>query len=207
MKNIFKLMGLALIAGSMMFVACNKPEEEGNGNGNSTPTPEPIADGIAVTFNGGQAWTNNAGYGVIYFNQSEVLEFNFQETENEYPIFDMVTSKLTTGVETEQCETTGNNQGSFAASANMNYCEYYERTGLVDNNDNHYGDWWATEATTDIRAIDLTNLTITAKINGTMFDAASAFVGNYGAVGFDAAPRADFVVTVGNAAIMDYSGK
>lgn len=34
MKNIFKLMGMALIAGSLMFVACNKDEEEENNNNN-----------------------------------------------------------------------------------------------------------------------------------------------------------------------------
>lgn len=205
MKNIFKLMGLALIAGSMMFVACNK-DENTDENNNTTPQEETIADGVSVTFNGGQAWANNAGSGVVYFNQSEVLMFNFQAEENTYPMFDMVTSKLTSGTETEQCQTTGQQQGSFAGG-NMQYCEYYERTSLIDQDSNTYGDWWATEVTTDIRAIDLTNLTVTAKLNGTMFDAATAFVGSYGGVGFADAPRADFVVTVGKESIMDYAGK
>lgn len=49
MKNIFKLMGLALIAGSMMFVACNKDDEGNGGNGNN-PTPEP--DGYYITMDG-----------------------------------------------------------------------------------------------------------------------------------------------------------
>lgn len=204
MKNIFKMMGIALLASSMLFVACNK--DENTDENNNTPQEETIADGVSVTFNGGQAWANNAGSGVVYFNQSGVLMFNFQAEEGTYPMFDMVTSKLTSGTETEQCQTTGNNQGSFVGG-NMQYCEYYERTRLRDQDDNYYGDWWATEVTTDIRAIDLTNLTVTAKLNGTMFDAATAFVDSYGAVGFADAPRADFVVTVGNESIMDYAGK
>lgn len=203
MKNIFKLMGVALLASSMLFVACKKDENTDEPN---TPQEETIADGVSVTFNGGQAWANNAGSGVVYFNQSGVLMFNFQAEANNFPMFDMVTSKLTSGTETEQCQTTGQQQGSFAGG-NMQYCEYYERTRLVDPDTNYYGDWWATEVTTDIRAIDLTNLTVTAKLSGTMFDAATAFVSSYGGVGFADAPRADFVVTVGKESIMDYAGK
>ena len=50
MKNIFKMMGVALLAGAMLFTACKKDEETTN-NGNVTPTPA-----IAVTF-GGTSWS------------------------------------------------------------------------------------------------------------------------------------------------------
>ena len=41
MKNFFKILGVALIAGSMLFVACKKDEENtnnGGNGGNNTPT-------------------------------------------------------------------------------------------------------------------------------------------------------------------------
>lgn len=53
MKNIFKLMGMALIAGSLMFVACNKDEEEENNNnngGNNGGTTTTAS--YKITFNG-----------------------------------------------------------------------------------------------------------------------------------------------------------
>lgn len=50
MKNIFKLMGLALIAGSMMFVACSKDEDN---------------DKIQVTY-GEESWSTNDMYVMVY---------------------------------------------------------------------------------------------------------------------------------------------
>ena len=36
MKNMFKMMGVALLAGAMLFTACKKDENTTN-NGNNTP--------------------------------------------------------------------------------------------------------------------------------------------------------------------------
>ena len=52
MKNIFKLMAVAMLASSMLFVSCNKDEEEENNN-NQNPTPA-----VNVIF-GGSTWTSN----------------------------------------------------------------------------------------------------------------------------------------------------
>ena len=52
MKNIFKLMGIALLASSMIFVSCKK-DEENNENNNNEPT---VTNGITVTF-GDANWT------------------------------------------------------------------------------------------------------------------------------------------------------
>ena len=62
MKNIFKLMGLALIAGSMMFVACNNDENDNNNTNN--PTPEP-ASVINVQF-GETTWSPAQVEGELY---------------------------------------------------------------------------------------------------------------------------------------------
>lgn len=48
MKNMFKMMGVALLAGAMLFTACNKDEKT------ETTTPTPA---IAVTFDG-TSWTS-----------------------------------------------------------------------------------------------------------------------------------------------------
>ncbi len=53
MKNIFKLMGVALLAGAMLFTACKKDKEETNTN--TTPVNVPA---VSVNFNG-TAWTSN----------------------------------------------------------------------------------------------------------------------------------------------------
>lgn len=53
MKNTFKLMGLALLAGAMLFTACKKDEEDTDNNTNNTVVPA-----ISVTFDGA-TWTSN----------------------------------------------------------------------------------------------------------------------------------------------------
>ncbi|MBO7101120.1 MAG: hypothetical protein J6V98_03770 [Bacteroidales bacterium] len=64
MKNIFKLMGLALIAGSMMFVACNKDENDDN-NTNNNQEPASV---ITVQF-GDNTWTPAQVEGEIYADE------------------------------------------------------------------------------------------------------------------------------------------
>ncbi len=63
MKNMFKMMGVALLAGAMLFTACKKDEETTNTN-NTTPAPA-----IAVTFDGA-SWTSE-----------EVMDYTALENE------------------------------------------------------------------------------------------------------------------------------
>lgn len=50
MKNTFKLMGLALLAGAMLFTACKKDEEDTDNNTNNTVVPA-----ISISYNGQSA--------------------------------------------------------------------------------------------------------------------------------------------------------
>lgn len=52
MKNIFKIMGLALIAGSLMFTACKKDETDTNDTTNNNREPETYVASVAATLDG-----------------------------------------------------------------------------------------------------------------------------------------------------------
>ena len=67
MKNIFKLMGLALIAGSM-FVACSKDDDDA---------------AIKVTFDG-DSWTTNANMKVVPTNGNNAEFSIYQNAEDRY---------------------------------------------------------------------------------------------------------------------------
>ena len=53
MKNIFKLMGVALIASSMLFVSCNKTEEEETNTNTNTPTTPEVTYKLTLKVNDG----------------------------------------------------------------------------------------------------------------------------------------------------------
>lgn len=201
MKNIFKLMGIAVLACGMM-VACNKENNENNnggngGNGGNQQQEEQIPDGVKVVF-GDANWTGNI-VSVNYMSSYGAIQFTAMEVENDYPMFDeaIYTTEVGTTTESFSEAAMGFPQGSTHA-----WCEYYERTTLSDGQSN-YGDWWAAEATTEIKAIDMTNMTVTAKLNGTMFDAAEAFVESYGRVGYASASRKAYNVTFGKVAMTE----
>lgn len=52
MKNMFKMMGVALLAGAMLFTACKKDKEE------TTPSTPATVPAVSVNFNGA-AWTSD----------------------------------------------------------------------------------------------------------------------------------------------------
>lgn len=188
MKNIFKVMGVALLACSMIMVSCKK--DENSDNGGST-----VADGINVTFDG-TSWVgtvnNSASYGTA-------LQFSGKTAEN-YPMYDEVIMTVEPGTSTATADP--NNQGSLGGD--YAWVEYYQRTTLTNQNQtNYYGDWWGDQVNTEITAVDLTALTASAKMNGTMFDAAEAFVDSYGAVGIAAASRANYSATFGNVSLVN----
>lgn len=196
MKNIFKFFGIAVLACGMM-VACGDKENEENNNNNPQPQPQPeIVDGINVEFDGTK-WTA-ASNSTKYYADYHAIDFYGAQTEGSMPIFDNCVYADEVGTSHDLCETEGNYQGSFGQTATHGWVEYYKETYLQDNSGNYYGDWWAVEATTEIKAIDLTAMTVTAKMEGTMFSAYEAFTTNGGAVGFDAASRAPYKATFGN---------
>ena len=160
MKKFFRFFAMAAIAGSL-FVACGDDEEEENGGG--------VAEGIQVTFKD-STWTGNVNNS-SYFADHGFILFSAAEKAQDFPMFDEGLYSDEKGSYTESSA-----NGSFGDEDVHSWVEYYENTSLTTNGEDHYGDWWAEQATTEITAIDLTALTVSAKMNGTMFDAKSAFV-------------------------------
>ena len=68
MKNMFKMMGVALLAGAMLFTACKKDKEE------TTPTPETVVNNAVLTFDGA-AWFTTTKAMVMEAGQEGTKEF------------------------------------------------------------------------------------------------------------------------------------
>lgn len=188
MKNIFKLMGLALMACSLTFVACSKDDEENN-NPNDNPT---VADGITVTFDG-DSWTGSQNAN-RYYAQYGALQFTAATSNGNYPMFDEAIYSAETGAITEAAA----ENGYLPEGSTHSWVEYYAETTLQDGSGNNYGDWWAAQATTDIKAIDLTTLKVTAQMEGTMFSAKEAFIDG---LSYSGASRAPYSATFGNVSL------
>lgn len=187
MKNIFKIMGLALMACTLT-VACGDKNED-------TTT---VAEGINVTFDG-DSWTA-AVNDCAYLSQYGAITFDGAEVDGQYPKFSEGFYATEVGSVTETAS-----NGQFTSTNTHAWVEYYEDSYLYDNQGNNYGDWWAEQATTNIVAVDLTALTVSAEMNGTMFDASAAFVpvdDNTPAPGLTSStPRADYSATFGNVSL------
>ena len=192
MKNIFKLMGIAVLACGMM-VACNKDNNDdnngngGNGGNGGNQQEEQIPDGIKVTF-GETTWTATATSG-SYLSEYNAVTVTAFEVEGNLPYFDEAFIGAEVGTVSENAST---QDGSLPSGG---WTEYAEQTRLQDQNGSYYGDWWALESNTEVKAIDLTALTITAKMYGTMFSALEALVNQAGVAN---APTTTYNVTVGN---------
>lgn len=184
MKNIFKLMGLAMMA-SALFVACGDDEEE---------TDNTVAEGIKVTFKN-TTWNGNVNQSA-YNADYNLVQFSAAEDAEDFPMFDEGFLSSEAGTVTESAGA----QGSFAQGSTHNWVEYYENTALSDGSA-YYGDWWAEQATTTITSIDLTALTVSAKMNGTMFDAKTAFVGEEAEGLTPSTPRADYSASFGKVSL------
>lgn len=77
MKNMFKMMGVALLAGAMLFAACKKDETTTN-NAAATQT-------YAVTVNfDGQAWNSNGN--VLYELDADTLNLYAEEGVNWFSV-------------------------------------------------------------------------------------------------------------------------
>ena len=137
---MFKMMGVALLAGAMLFTACKKDKED------TTPTNTPTYT-VTVTFNG-DTWSNNdvidhETYGVandqhnffIYRNNDEYVELGVEKLE----------------ADVEQ---------SYTISSN--YVKYWTATTEYSN--------LVTTGSLTLTAVDLQNKTISANINAQFVD-------------------------------------
>lgn len=192
MKNIFKLMGVALIAGSMMFVACNK-DENTDENNNTTPQEETIADGVSVTFDGA-TWTPEVSH-IYAYPQLEAIQMTGYVGEG-YPMVKFISYQYGVG---EGHGAITSESPYFGDNDEIYSLDYWDATSLFsvsEGETTYYGDWWGKEATLNIKKFDATAMTITAVLDATLFDAMAALVNQTATL--DNAPTKTLKVTMGN---------
>lgn len=169
MKNIFKLMGLALIAGSMMFVACNKDDEGNGGNGNNTP--EPVKNEVKVTF-GSNSWTAQYSKCVVSAQQQAIVLAACEGTAStSYP-------QIQFYMEWDGAPAAGTFTGEPSvdltageANAGNPYLWYFtDDQNIINFGGNPAGNWWANPVEMNITTLDLDALTISATATATMAD-------------------------------------
>lgn len=141
MKNMFKMMGVALLAGAMLFTACKKDENTTN-NGNNTPTPT-----VTVTLNG-ETWSNSdvidhETYGV----ENNLHTFYIYRNNDEY--VEMGVTELVADVEQ-----------SYTVSSN--YLKYWTATDEYSS--------MVTTGSLTLTAVDINAKTISANINAQFVD-------------------------------------
>lgn len=142
MKNIFKLMGVALLASSMLFVSCNKDEEENNDNNQQTSAK------VTVVF-GGTTWTSNDALGCTIADGVATVDLYQTGAEES-------TMQFSCGTETNVTYNFYNNEY---------YVVYWDETedGVVEY------DRCSEESHLIISALDIDNKTISAALTSTLY--------------------------------------
>lgn len=155
MKNMFKMMGVALLAGAMLFTACKKDKED------TTPaaTPAAIADGATVNFGGAQ-WTSNTATAVV---QNGHVQITAYQTQGQFPGMQLRTNSQEGTVNGTVSEESGSLVWNPAQEeAYVYYCAAEQTDGL--------GDWLPLTYTIKVTKYDATNFKITAEVEAQMFD-------------------------------------
>lgn len=163
MKNMFKMMGVALLAGAMLFTACKKDETT-----STSAAGAPVAEEITVTFDG-STWTPNY-YTCNYNAETSLIDIQAYKNQNNVPILNLAFDKKerSYSVTIQSVEQT-DDQGA-----------YYEITGYNKENvkaikywesaDQDTYDWWAQSATLEVTEFDPTNMRVSVNVDALMFD-------------------------------------
>ena len=196
MKNIFKFMGLALMASSLM-IACDKNNEEPETPADNTPA------GITVTFNGA-SWTPadaTIAAGTTQSGINYILSDLYGSTSEDFPEAYVVTTQREVGSVTN----TYTEDNMSLGQSGVVTCEYYNETALVNQSSGvYYGDWWAEEVTCDVKAIDMTNMKLSYILNANMFSALEAYVnGQYQA----GASKGTMAISAGQVSMVNADAK
>jgi hypothetical protein len=204
MKRIFTIMGVALIACSLITSCKDKNEENEDNNQNQE---EQIADGVKIQFNGGEAWVPGDAETInVTYNGSTFMIADYFGTADSYvPGFELYTFQQGAGSQT----TTADAQGQLSSTTGPMVCEYYENTYLTSNG-TAYGDWWAKSVTCDMKAFDLSTLKTTFVVDANMFSALQAFVSSadgYTGGDINAAAQGTLNVKAGNMPLTEQSAK
>lgn len=100
MKNIFKFMGIALMACSLTMVSCSKDDEKSdNSNPNPNPNPNPTQSTLKIYWDGNEqnlGYTStpyNSNYGIAMIEAAKALNGNTPEP----PYFKTYYAPVTTG--------------------------------------------------------------------------------------------------------------
>lgn len=206
MKKVFTLMGVALIACSLI-TSCKDDPEENNDN-NNQQQEEQIADGVKIQFKGGAEWTPGdvSTVNATTQNGTFMVADYFGTSDSYVPGFELYTFQQGAGAVTSTCDDSGNLQSSNGPII----CEYYDQTYLTNQQGTAYGDWWAKSVTCDMKAFDLTTLKTTFKVDADMFWARQAFVSNFEGYtngNINAAEQGKVIVKAGNVELTEQSAK
>lgn len=155
MKNMFKMMGVALLAGAMLFTACKKDKED------TTPaaTPAAIADGATVNF-GGTSWTSNVASAIT---QNNMLQITAYKEQGRFPGIQV----KTTAEEGSISGSTAENPDDYGLtfSPENTFVNYFAVEAVES-----YGDWEPLTYNIKVTKFDATNFKLTAEVSATMFD-------------------------------------
>jgi len=171
MKNIFKFLSIALMAGAMM-VACGDDPVEPTDTTPDTPQPPAVNHNIAITWDGAAAQIGfkNATKDDSQLQDGSVITFEAAKglvnDEYEFPAFivNFVASNNNFGHASEWNISGSNGDNYFPTEA------YIE--GGIEINGNVYGDWALEQIVsgTETEAFDATALTVTADLTFSMYD-------------------------------------
>jgi len=177
MKNIFKIMGIAVLACSMM-VAC-KPDNNGENNNNNNDDPQPTTPSAKVTF-GNHNWDASVAevYTANYADFGLNEYFLFKE-EGAYPFIEMMISAQP-GTYQHEAYLGNNTEGGYTyyqwqtgQTVDELYLplyrvQYFESMNLGQND--LMGDWQPVSANLTVSAYDPNTLSSTFTLTATMYD-------------------------------------
>lgn len=147
-----------------------------------------IAPGVKVTFNGSN-WQAGT-YQAAYYTNYHAWDVYSSQQAGALPIADVCVFSDQAGTCQDEVDATGD----FDNSSPIGWIHYYEQTAIYfeeDENGNPeqlYGDWWAKNATVNITKFDATALTLSSKVDATMFHATEAFTEGGSVAGASTAP-------------------
>ena len=193
MKNIFKLMGIALLATTML-VACNKEKEE-----DLTPR-------LSVTING-QEFSN------FPFKQAKVITLDGEQClvieghpedcsdvsqiTSQYqvcPGFRIVLRGITPG----DYESTAINGETLYLNGSVKHFEFYKDGALYQSaSGTFFGDWWGMNAKVTLKKYDEATKTVSLTASGDMFCSGQALLQG---MGVDASDKGTMKVDINNIA-------